>query len=360
MIMSNGGLSNTAKPIYEYLDKLIFENRKLSFELDKLISSNIWIKYFSSNEKYIKENWIDFESEISKVIRSLDNDILKNEGHSIDEEMISLSNPFLAKYYEEYTLVNQSVDLLNGENSKRITFRDIRDELYYDLNRLIRTLEIYLADYVEKIECNRVSPDIEKMSFDKVLSFNYTKTYTKLYDSCVCAEYDYIHGSTGIKNTIETNNMVLGIDEYLDDDRKNRDTDFIAFKKFYQRIYKETGCKYKDWITEIHSNAQIRNLNYCNKKDDGSKEYVSDYSVQHNLYIFGHSLDITDKDILRELILNDKVYTTIFYVNKDVMGKQIANLVKIIGQDELIRRTGGSYKTIEFRQQQAMQCISAV
>ena len=360
MIMSNGGLSNIAKPIYEYLDKLIFENLKLSFELDKLISSNIWIEYFSSNEKYIKENWIDFESEISKVIRSLDNDILKNEGHSIDEEMISLSNLFLAKYYEEYTLVNQSVDLLNGENAKRITFRDIRDKLYYDLNRLIRALEIYLADYVEKIECNRVSPDIEKMSFDKVLSFNYTKTYTKLYDSCVCAEYDYIHGSTDIKNTIETNNMVLGIDEYLDDDRKNRDTDFIAFKKFYQRIYKETGCKYKDWITEIHSNAQIRNLNYCNKKDDGSKEYVSDYSVQHNLYIFGHSLDITDKDILRELILNDKVYTTIYYVNKDVMGKQIANLVKIIGQDELIRKTGGSDKTIEFRQQQAMQCISAV
>ena len=93
-----------------------------------------------------------------------------------------------------------------------------------------------MADYVEKIECNRVSPDIEKMSFDKVLSFNYTKTYTKLYDSCVCAEYDYIHGSTDIKNTIETNNMVLGIDEYLDDDRKNRDTDFIAFKKFYQRM----------------------------------------------------------------------------------------------------------------------------
>lgn len=46
MIMSNGGLSNTAKPIYKYLDKLIFENRKLSFELDKLISLNIWIEYF--------------------------------------------------------------------------------------------------------------------------------------------------------------------------------------------------------------------------------------------------------------------------------------------------------------------------
>ena len=58
-----------------------------------------------------------------------------------------------------------------------------------------------------------------------------------------------------------------------------------------------------------------------------------------------------DKDILRELILNENVYTTIFYLNRDVMGQQIANLVKIIGQDELIRRTGGKSKTIEFKQQ---------
>ena len=30
------------------------------------------------------------------------------------------------------------------------------------------------------------------------------------------------------------------------------------------------------------------------------------------------------------------------------LGKLIKNLVKIIGQDELVRRTGGSHKTIEF------------
>jgi hypothetical protein len=54
------------------------------------------------------------------------------------------------------------------------------------------------------------------------------------------------------------------------------------------------------------------------------------------------------------LILNNEVYTTIYYLNKDVMGQQIANLVKVIGQDELIRRTGGSTKTIEFKLQQDM------
>ena len=77
-------------------------------------------------------------------------------------------------------------------------------------------------------------------------------------------------------------------------------------------------------------------------------------NCRHNLYIFGHSLDVTDKDILKELILNDNVKTTIFYLNKDIMGQQIANLVKIIGQDELIRRTGGRTKTIEFKQQRDM------
>ncbi len=64
------------------------------------------------------------------------------------------------------------------------------------------------------------------------------------------------------------------------------------------------------------------------------------------MYIFGHSLDKTDQDILRELILNDNIYTTIFYMNKKDMKRKIANLVKVITQDELIRRTGGSTNTI--------------
>lgn len=85
----------------------------------------------------------------------------------------------------------------------------------------------------------------------------------------------------------------------------------------------------------------------------------NDYESQrkgHHLYIFGHSLDITDKDILREFILNDNVFTTIYYRNQDQKGQQIANLVKVIGQNELIRRTGGgSTKTIEFVLQSPME-----
>lgn len=78
-------------------------------------------------------------------------------------------------------------------------------------------------------------------------------------------------------------------------------------------------------------------------------------SSEHILHIFGHSLDVTDKDILKELILTEGMHTTIYYRNLDQKGQQIANLVKVIGQDELIKRTGGgSAGTIKFKLQKPM------
>ncbi|MDE5907951.1 MAG: hypothetical protein K2H52_04290 [Lachnospiraceae bacterium] len=70
-------------------------------------------------------------------------------------------------------------------------------------------------------------------------------------------------------------------------------------------------------------------------------------------YIFGHSLDATDGDVLRKLLCNDIVYTKIFFYreyeeDKRNLGKLIKNLVKVIGQDELIARTGGEKRSIEF------------
>ena len=65
------------------------------------------------------------------------------------------------------------------------------------------------------------------------------------------------------------------------------------------------------------------------------------------------SLDKTDRDILKLLICNDNVTTKIYYYRKNKndkkeLGKLIKNLVRIMGQDELISRTMGEQKTIEF------------
>lgn len=313
----------------------------------ELLDNNFWIDYFLQCPMYQKENWIDFENEISKIIKTLDKArrlIVKEQ----DVNSILDSRKIIIR--EILEVAKKRANDILGSVGKIDKFIGILER---DLKRLIRALEIYLLDYVEKIECNIISPDIENIQFCKVLSFNYTNTFTKLYDTKESAKYDYIHGRADSKHTIDTNNMILGIDEYLTKKRKNKETSFIAFKKFYQRIYKGTGCKYKNWTEDICLDKSGKELK-TGYDENGQKVLVNKPVPNHNIYIFGHSLDVTDKDILRDLILQDNIYTTIFYLNKEVMGQQIANLVKVIGQDELIKRTGGSKKTIEFKSQQDM------
>ena len=345
------------------------KNKKEFIELNKLIFDNIWIEYFISiyeeRKKTGKDGWIDFENEISKIIQSLNSDMYKlNIEYRMDDRVMDLSNKFLLHKYSKYFFVMLPGDKPVDSNEK-ITFEEIRNRLLYDLNRLIRALEIYLTAYVSKIQCDEESPDIKKFferkmnennlreTIDtKILNFNYTTTIMKVYKYNL--DIDYIHGKADINNTIDTNNMVLGIDEYLPEDRKSIDIGFIAFKKYYQRIYKQTGCKYKNWVEKIRCFKQEVDEKLKNQYPIQIPYEKIPSKYRNQLYIFGHSLDVTDRDILRDLILNDNVFTTIYYHSKEVMGQQIANLVKVIGQDELIRRTGGSTKTIEFKLQQDM------
>lgn len=251
------------------------------------------------------------------------------------------------------------------DSVKRITFRRIINQLIYDLNKLIRALEKYLTDYINELNITLISEDITDINPQNVLSFNYTNTYDRKYGLNDEIDYDYIHGLAKSDGTLDTNNMVLGIDEYLIDGKENIELDFIEFKKYFQRIHKETGCIYKEWLNKIKYNY------YLNYDSDKAKEFeVKDSEntfekkgsiknsnsalMKNHLYIFGHSLDVTDKDILKELILCENVLTTIFYHTKENYAQQIANLVKIIGQEEVIKRTGGPSKTISFVKQKEL------
>lgn len=311
----------------------------------------------------MKDNWIDFEKEISNAIIKYDKEVNGNM-----ETKISYHSDCFSSYFSNI--------FSDYQKHFEYTAKEFTKKLECDLKKLIRAFEIYLCEYVEKLEVKKKSPDIDVLDIDHILSFNYTHTFSYVYGKGNAKKFDfidYIHGEANIENSINTNNMIIGIDEYLPADRKNKEVEFIAFKKFYQRIYKGTGSKYKDWINAIREENEI----YMEKKHDceiflkngygltneieerrAELKQLNENPPRHNLYIFGHSLDVTDRDILCDLILNDNVYTTIFYHNKEVMGQQIANLVKVIGQDELIRRTGGSAKTIEFKQQQEMVPIN--
>ncbi len=376
------------KKLIDHCIWIVFLQEKLCGEILYMIENNYWVEYFLNNPLYQKENWIDFENEISKVIHSLDDDMkgLDDDMKSLNDLVSKLSNKYLSeKYFNHINIVQPlNLDIIDTESFQGITYKQIRDKLLSDLRKFIRLFEIYLCKYVQSIKINKISPDIESIvyskggyfdldkkhinkTYTKVLSFNYTNIYNRMYlDTCrkgLNEVVDYIHGKADINNTIENNNMVLGIDEYLPEDRKNKEIEFIAFKKYYQRIHKGTGCKYKEWLDEIiRENDEYEDCFFQPKSSfrvntkGVNKKGININSPRHNLYIFGHSLDITDKDILRELILTDYVYTTIYYRNLDQKGQQIANLVKVIGQDELIQRTGGgSARSIEFKLQQPMK-----
>lgn len=293
------------------------------------IKDNFWLKYFSNCRTRLNGNWIDFEAEISRVIQALDksSEIIQNRKfpsilHGNKQILLDIASVCLKIHSPNLHTI------FFNENS----FDKFIKELELHLKRLTRALEIYLAGVAEMLETAKKITEIMEIKPDKVLSFNYTDTYKRLYGMNKNIQYDHIHGKACLSNTLETNTMVLGINEYLPDARKNRTLKFAAFKKYYQRIHKETGAQYTQWLDELEKDRV---------RKDGNKP--------DNLYIYGHSLDVTDRDILEKLLSNENLKTTIYYVNKKIYGRQIINLIKLIGQDELIRRTGESTKTIVFQ-----------
>lgn len=291
---------------------------------------NRWLNYFWKINRY--GNWIDFEMEMSRIIQSLDK-VRKDRDNKIKND-VEPNNAKKSLSYDEKVL-SKTVSWIK----KLESLEWLKKELINDLNKLTRCLEIYLCNYVGEKEIKFRLPDIEEKSFDCVLSFNYTDTFEKIYDSEDSKiKYDYIHGKVNVNSDIEKCNLILGIDEYLEDaEEQQKDNEYIQFKKFYQRIYKKTGCKYTDWIEE----ADLLRI----KNNMGPTEY-------NNVYILGHSMDVTDGDILSALIKMKNTKTTVFYHNREALGRLICNLVKIIGEKEVIKRTSGKNASIVFRKQQ--------
>ena len=291
-------------------------------EIISLLNNNIWYHYFSQiyKDKSIRgENWIDFESEIRFIIESIDRMSLSliDQWEKIKNNDFKMQK-FCRSIQESYTY-----------NVK--TIKSLRESAYKDLEKLIRVLELYLSVFVEKIKINIRIPEIESLNPDYVISFNYTHTYERIYKKG--AVY-HIHGEADYNRPLENNNMVLGIDEYwLDEDRNNK-TDFTIFKKFAQRIQKHTGnesYKYLKEIRELFDKEGSGNIWTGNI--DQSKDQPNGISY---VYVFGHSLDVTDKDILSSFIGDKATAVTVYCYDKGTEGDLIANTIKLIGEEELI------------------------
>ena len=190
---------------------------------------------------------------------------------------------------------------IEGNKILKIDESKIIYKLEQDLENLSEALCIYLEQFVQSIAINKSSNNPLFYNIDEVINFNYTDTYSRLYSKDT--KVFYVHGSM---NEIE-NGIVLGINADQKDQQSNMDLRFVRFKKYYQRIQKGNSFR----------------LNKMLNKE----------SVNH-LHIVGHSLDITDKDILTGLIMFENTVTTIYYHSNDAKNEQIAKLILLFGKDK--------------------------
>lgn len=274
-------------------------------EFYKIIRNCFWIEHFLEKESIIGGTWLNFEDEIKTVVES----VIRDRDNAGNEVVRGLSNRALNAHCSANSFF---------QNKK--TFKDLFELMMSELHKLTRALEIYMHGYVATIEVSKVKV-LQNTQIDKVLSFNYTDTYTSIYDMEM--ECCYIHGEAN-KNKKVPCNMVLGFDDHYMDG-VTVVPELVPFEKYCQRIVNRTDNQYYGWLEKM-------------KSEDNT------------VYVYGHSLGAADGDVLKQFILSPNTRTVVYYLDDFDRAEKIKNLAIILGPNNLIQLTGGIKPIIVFKE----------
>lgn len=292
-------------------NEIILNNNKY------LIKDNNLLLYLIKEYKQNKlqgNNWIDIETELKKIINLIEeintNNFIDNMSYYSGDEYTTIKKiQSKSSYYFKnclfpFIIGNNYYKYINEHYNISIKI------LEKDLNELTNMLRDYLLE--QDISNLTKTKDISDIDYKitHVLNFNYTDTFRKIYSDIDDDKIDFIHGS------LNKNNLVLGINETLTEDTANKIVDTVYFKKYFQRIYKKTDYKYVSWL------------------DPTDYKNYADFDT---VYIHGHSLDESDKEILEKIINSVlKKYTPtvkIFYYDEKHYRQEVTNLIKVLGKD---------------------------
>ena len=328
----------TIKASYEkYGDaynKVLLDPQKVSEIINKA-QNNMWFSYLR-NTMFTGKRWIDFEKEIAQVLELLEYGLAntQNNGNEIALSPHIANNQAITyilhcfNYFWVNATSNTEIGIYSyyaikdeyliespaGSGRHEINQNAIAQRLFDSLIDLADCLKLYLQCFVEnavyqfakqgiiQTDCRLIQED-ESKPF--VVSLNYTHTWETLYpNATVC----HVHGETNKQ-------IVLGINSNKHDTLAALNTVFIQFKKYYQRVV---------FFSDVDYLCNIRDL-----KAIYSRSLII-------LHVIGHSLDVTDKDIIQELFgIAHRIY--IFYHNETSLQNYIANLISIYGKEEFDR-----------------------
>lgn len=291
------------------------------------LERNCWYEYFDyliRDKQLQRVNWIDFEAEISKVVQKIEHSPIIEEDKSHSMQNIPFYTTDRGKHKE--ILFNFMKAETYGFTSKK--FDLFIAQLEKDLSDFINALDYYIR-FIDGFSVEKRVADIQEINVDKVISFNYTDTYRRLYHPDMLDErIHFIHGKANRTLGDSASKLVLGTNDTLSNQEKDSNISCLKFKKYFQRIYKRTGNDYKMFL-----------------KDALERKKVSGEFTQS--YFFGHSLAATDGDVIRRVI-EASDHVVIFYHNDMQHREAITNLVTVLGRDKLIEY---AEERIEFRKQ---------
>lgn len=277
--------------------------------------NNMWFSYlWKSFNKDI--GWIDFESQINAVITAF-KDFLEEPAslfniheypkQELSRHIISQFDFFLEHQSGSMYSIKQEYMIEEPFGSKIYHMNDIKwvGKLKKDLDELTDMLRTYLYYFIEQPVFNIDSSTMKdewfvKLQPEYVVTFNYTSTFEHF---CTSARVAHIHGKVD-------DQIVLGVNPNEDDEVDTADTMFIEFKKYLQRIILGTDTEYRLISDELN---------------DGANDLI--------LTVMGHSLDITDEDIIRELF-DYASDIAIVYHSPNALKDYIAKLIVLYGKDE--------------------------
>lgn len=334
-----------------YLTESVEMCAKDVLRLQYRLELNCWYQYFKKHVNDVK-TWIDFEQKIEEVLSSF------AQAMSFIEQINNKSENSFTLGNLENTVGKRNTIVLNcfhifenkgmhkGFNAKFCYGKNDKNGMnpysfleftHKQLEELIEIFNLYLELIVSKLFQNTmIEINAKEWSYpDKIFSFNYTNTYQRLHDS---VNVEYLHGSCG-----ESQNIVLGVSDLEDESLKKIKA--YGFTKYQQKLFKDTNYlfldNFKSKVNRFKEDLIGFNKSYeHNPSEIYQHELKQRFGLNLNVYIWGHSLDISDKDYILDLFsLNDdidrNVRVTVYYFDKTAKFSLLNNLLAILDKDKV-------------------------
>lgn len=287
---------------------------------NNFLFENVWVKHFL-NKTLEGDNWIDLEKEIYNVIVKLSKLPYFKIGTSYENyEKVRFR---ISKYYMDFNFDNikeyfNKPESVFVENCYNENIKYFISFLYNQLRHFVDEFEKYLIEEVNTKTINKkfILP-IKNQGNIRIISFNYTNTFERLYDSkSIYADnkpkYVYIHGKINDHKNAE---LVLGTETF---DNEQVSVEFNIFKKHNQRHRYGTIDPYQELLKELKDKRKI---------------------IKPTFHVIGHSLDNADHNILRHIFRAKEDSTIkIYYHNQEALKRMQDNIDLIIGEDEVIEK----------------------